>query len=236
MPLLGQAIVLAMKFDAVVANPPYMGGKGMNAALKGMINKSFPEGKLDIFAAFLLRCFLFGSKSSRIGLMTPFVWMFLNGYELLRKKLLETSSISSLVHPQYHTFFESAAVPICTFVLDKSGCEDVGRFFDLTEVYGADIQPVRLLSAINGHDVSYSYSKSPLSQRLPFVFFLQRNDDTGGDHPLVMNQLVTSYLVASWNVQCICMIRKSLRNGRGDCRRFPSCRSSRFRTKRKRDI
>ena len=34
MPLLGQAIVLAMQFDAVVANPPYMGSNGMNAVFK----------------------------------------------------------------------------------------------------------------------------------------------------------------------------------------------------------
>jgi tRNA1(Val) A37 N6-methylase TrmN6 len=30
LPLVQQAQVLAMQFDAVVANPPYMGSKGMN--------------------------------------------------------------------------------------------------------------------------------------------------------------------------------------------------------------
>jgi hypothetical protein len=34
LPLVQQAQVLGWKFDAVVANPPYMGGKGMNPALK----------------------------------------------------------------------------------------------------------------------------------------------------------------------------------------------------------
>ncbi|EPF5720045.1 BREX-1 system adenine-specific DNA-methyltransferase PglX [Vibrio cholerae] len=54
-----QAIVLATKYDVAVANPPYMGSKGMNAALKDFAKKSFPNSKSDLFAIFMERVFHF---------------------------------------------------------------------------------------------------------------------------------------------------------------------------------
>ena len=57
LPLVEQARVLGRKFDAVVANPPYMGGKGMNAALKGFAKATFPHSKADLFAMFIERGF-----------------------------------------------------------------------------------------------------------------------------------------------------------------------------------
>ncbi len=47
LPLVAQALVLGMQFDAVVANPPYMGGKRMNASLEGLRQGSIPMGRED---------------------------------------------------------------------------------------------------------------------------------------------------------------------------------------------
>ncbi|MDZ4187961.1 MAG: hypothetical protein U1D25_07640, partial [Hydrogenophaga sp.] len=45
-PLVQQAQVLAMQFDSVIANPPYMGGRnGMNDALKSFSEANYPSGK-----------------------------------------------------------------------------------------------------------------------------------------------------------------------------------------------
>ena len=63
MPLLGQAIVLAMKFDAVVANPPYMGGKGMNPAIKGFCQDQLFRTANRISLRCLLSAVLIGAKS-----------------------------------------------------------------------------------------------------------------------------------------------------------------------------
>ncbi|VFS22157.1 restriction enzyme, methylase subunit [Salmonella enterica subsp. enterica serovar Typhimurium] len=38
-PYIQQAWILAQRYDAVVANPPYMGGKGMNSELKEFAKK-----------------------------------------------------------------------------------------------------------------------------------------------------------------------------------------------------
>ena len=57
MPLVQQAKLLAKQYDAVIANPPYMGGKGMNTALKDFAKKKFPDSKSDLFAMFIERGF-----------------------------------------------------------------------------------------------------------------------------------------------------------------------------------
>lgn len=159
LPLVQQALVLGMQFDAVVANPPYMGGKSMTTAIKTYAAVEYKFGRADTFAMFMLRCQSLCVKSGRIGLMTPFVWMFLSSYEELRSDLIKNKSLVSLVQPQYHTFFESAAVPICTFIIDNSGLETNGSYYDLTDEYGAEIQAGRLLDAIKNPNVKYFYRR-----------------------------------------------------------------------------
>lgn len=178
-PLVAQARVLGMQFDAVVANPPYMGAKGMNPQLKDFAERNYKGGKADLFSMFILRIGLFGRRHSRIGLMTPFVWMFLNSYESIRTYLTKNSSITSLVRPEYHSFFESAFVPICSLVIDNSGLESNGNYFDLTKHYGADMQPEKLLQAIKDEKSldryivdCHEFSKIQTS---PIAYWLSRN-------------------------------------------------------------
>ena len=98
MPLLGQAIVLAMKFDAVVANPPYMGGKGMNGVLKEYAKSSFPDSKADLFAMFIERGFGWCKSTGFNSMVTMQSWMFISSYETMRKALLMKRTLSSMVH------------------------------------------------------------------------------------------------------------------------------------------
>lgn len=57
-PFIQQAWILAQRYDAVVANPPYMGSKGMNGELKEFAKNNFPDSKADLFAMFIERGFL----------------------------------------------------------------------------------------------------------------------------------------------------------------------------------
>ncbi|WP_258962635.1 BREX-1 system adenine-specific DNA-methyltransferase PglX, partial [Klebsiella pneumoniae] len=56
-PFIQQAWILAQRYDAVVANPPYMGSKGMNGELKEFAKNNFPDSKADLFAMFIERGF-----------------------------------------------------------------------------------------------------------------------------------------------------------------------------------
>ena len=98
LPLVQQAKILAKKYDAVIANPPYMGGKGMNAALKDFAKKQFPDSKSDLFAMFIERGFDWCKDSGFNSMVTMQSWMFLSSYEAMREKLLQDRTLSCMVH------------------------------------------------------------------------------------------------------------------------------------------
>ena len=156
--VLQQADYLSPKYHVVVANPPYMGGKGMNARLTAFIKVNFPDSNTDLFSCFVDRCFLISAPNASLGFMTPFTWMFLSSFEKLRQKMLTETHIASLVRPEYHSFYESAHVPICAFVLRKEPDEDrLGDFFDLNEFRGAELQPKLLKEGLSDPNCRYRY-------------------------------------------------------------------------------
>ena len=139
--LLLQAELLSKQYWVVVANPPYMGNKSLNEILRNFACQHYPDSKSDAFSMFIERFINMGFKNGLIGLMTPFTWMFLSSYEKLRKRILSENTITSLIRPEYHAFFDSAYVPICTFtLLNKSLPEYKGTFIDLNKFYGTDLQ------------------------------------------------------------------------------------------------
>ena len=50
--VLHQAEYLRQKYHVVVANPPYMGSKGMNGRLSSFAKDNYPDSKSDLFAMF----------------------------------------------------------------------------------------------------------------------------------------------------------------------------------------
>lgn len=98
LPLVQQAKLLAKQYDAVIANPPYMGGKGMNTALKDFAKKKFPDSKSDLFAMFIERGFAWCKNSGFNSMVTMQSWMFLSSYEMMREKLLQDRTLSCMVH------------------------------------------------------------------------------------------------------------------------------------------
>lgn len=98
LPFVQQANLLAKQYDAVIANPPYMGSKGMNAALKDFAKKKFPDSKSDLFAIFIERGFAWCKDSGFNSMVTMQSWMFLSSYEAMREKLLQYRTLSCMVH------------------------------------------------------------------------------------------------------------------------------------------
>ena len=158
---LNQADYLSPKYHVVVTNPPYMGGKGMNNELRVFAQNNYPKSKYDLFAMFIERLMGIVSKGGFIGLMTPFTWMFLSSYEKLRSLILSENTLTNLVRPEYHAFFESAYVPICGFTLfTRSQPEYKGAFIDLNKFYGADLQPIKTLEAIQNPNCEWFFLAS----------------------------------------------------------------------------
>ncbi|MFH0785303.1 MAG: BREX-1 system adenine-specific DNA-methyltransferase PglX [Pseudomonadota bacterium] len=95
---LRQADYLNPKYHVVIANPPYMGGKGMNGQLAAWLKTNFPESKADLMTCFMERASLLALKKAIWGMINLPSWMFLSSFEKMRSNLLSNSTISSLLH------------------------------------------------------------------------------------------------------------------------------------------
>lgn len=97
-PYIQQAWILAQRYDAVVANPPYMGGKGMNGELKEFAKKQFPDSKSDLFAMFMQHAFYLLKENGFNAQVNMQSWMFLSSYEALRVWLLDNKTFITMAH------------------------------------------------------------------------------------------------------------------------------------------
>lgn len=97
-PVVNQSILTAQRYDSVIANPPYMGSKGMNADLKAFAKKCFPNANTDLFSMFMDRAFSFLKKNGRNAQVNMQSWMFLSSYKGLRESLLSSKTIESMSH------------------------------------------------------------------------------------------------------------------------------------------
>lgn len=95
---LRMAEFLAPKYDVVVANPPYMGGKGMNAGMVELAKTAYPDSKSDLFAMFIERGFTLTRPEGFNAMVVMQSWMFLAAYEKLRSKLSDFGVIHTLCH------------------------------------------------------------------------------------------------------------------------------------------
>jgi len=159
-PLVEQARLLGGRYDCVVANPPYIGGKGMNPRLKKYLQDNYADVKSDVFAAFIVRDTLFAKPNGQLGFMSPFVWMFISSYEKLRGFLLDEKTITSLVQLEY-SGFDGATVPICTFTIANSHNPDLkGGYVRLSDFRGSENQAPKTRAAIANPDCGWFFRAS----------------------------------------------------------------------------
>ena len=135
-PLVQQAELLSAKYDAVVANPPYMGSKFYCAALKKFMNAFYKAGKADLYAAFTLRNVQFSKKLGHVGMITIPNWMFLSSFGQLRNTIFRSAPITSLVHNGRGVW--GSDFGSCSYVLMRSSpCGFNGRFLRLFDKQGS---------------------------------------------------------------------------------------------------
>jgi type II restriction/modification system DNA methylase subunit YeeA len=159
--LVRQARILGMQFDAVVANPPYMGGKYLTPQLKNYLKENYKGFEKDLFSAFMIRDLSLTKESGQLGFMSPFVWMFISSYEELRKHFIDNATLTSLIQLEY-SGFDGATVPICTFTLSKAHVSGLnGSYIRLSDFRGADQQGPKTLEAIQNPDCGWFYIAKP---------------------------------------------------------------------------
>jgi hypothetical protein len=155
--LVRQACILTAQYDTVVANPPYIGAKGMNPAVKMFARDYYPDSKNDLYTCFIKRSLALSNPAGRIGIVAPFGWMFLSSYEHFRLGLLREVGLSSLIQLEYNAF-EPACIPVATFTFMRRRVEGlVGSYIRLSDFKGHQNQAPRTKEAIKNPDCGWLY-------------------------------------------------------------------------------
>lgn len=153
------ATLLAKRYDAVAANPPYMGDAGFSSLLKARLTEQYSDFRSDLFAAFIARMRDLVVANGHLSAMTPFVWMSLQTYEPVRELLLTDCPLQSVVKPEYHAFFDSAFVPICAFATQRGVGDWNATVIDLSAFVGEDEQPKRTREALINRRCGYLFER-----------------------------------------------------------------------------
>lgn len=132
--LIIQQKIMTDRYDVVITNPPYMGGKGFDDKLKKYVEKNYKNTKSDLFAVFIEKCNEFTKKDRYTAMITMQSWMFLSSYEELRKIIIEKTSISNLIRIGFNSFPEmnSQIVHACAFILKYDTTIEKGIYFELS--------------------------------------------------------------------------------------------------------
>lgn len=161
LPLVQQAKLLDQQYDAVIANPPYMGNKYLNLNLKTYLKKNYQGYEKDLFSAFMMRNLYFSKPNGQLGFMSPMVWMFISSYENLRTYFIDQAIIYSLIQLEYNASGE-VRVPLCAFILSKQHIADfMGSYIRLTEFPGYDVQSIKTLEALKNPACGWFYTTKP---------------------------------------------------------------------------
>lgn len=134
--VLHMADYLSPRYTVVVANPPYMGSKGMNTRLSDWAKTNYPTSKSDLFAMFIERNLDLTVPGGAVAMITMQSWMFLSSYEALRSRLLNQHTILSMAHLGARAFDSIGGEVVSTtaFVVESSHKPDYrGAYIRLVE-------------------------------------------------------------------------------------------------------
>ena len=90
--------IASSKYDVVATNPPYLSGRKMNKRLAELLKDQYPEGKSDLYAAFILRCQELARQNGFVGMLTMHSFMFIGSYENMRDTLRQNVCVETLAH------------------------------------------------------------------------------------------------------------------------------------------
>jgi hypothetical protein len=136
-------------YDVVVTNPPYMSRRKMNNALAELLSDQYPEGKGDLYAAFIMRALELSTPTGFVGMLTMHSFMFISSYEALRNHITNQAAIQTLAHlgPGLFATGNPGTLQTTAFVLRRETetvrrTNNVGTYFRL--VHEPDAEAKRL--------------------------------------------------------------------------------------------
>lgn len=134
-PYIEVLLVLTQKYEAVAANPPYMGSGNMNDDLKKYINDNYSKSKADLFSVFMEVCMQICKPRALMGMINMHSWMFLSSFEALRKYFIEHYHFENMLHLGPRTFDELSGEVVQNAAFVMRNCKSVatGVYYRLVD-------------------------------------------------------------------------------------------------------
>ncbi|KDE62583.1 BREX-1 system adenine-specific DNA-methyltransferase PglX [Fusobacterium necrophorum] len=138
--IIRQYKIMIQKYDVVITNPPYMGGRGFSPKLKNYTEKNYKDSKSDLFSVFMEVCQGFTKKNRYTAMITMQSWMFLSSFETLRNHMITKTEIQSLNHLGARAFSELAGEVVQTvaWVQKHKIPEKKGKYIRLVDYNNAE--------------------------------------------------------------------------------------------------
>lgn len=131
--LVKQAQILSDKYDVMITNPPYIGISSMEEPVREYANTFYPNSKSDMFAMFMETGFV--KPNGFLAMINMHSWMFLSSFEKLRKNLINTQEIITMVHLGAHAFetIGGEVVQTTAFIIRNAAIAGNGVYFRLVD-------------------------------------------------------------------------------------------------------
>ena len=168
---LRQADYLSPKYHVVIANPPYMGSKGMNGRLAAWAKDNYPNSKSDLFAMFIERNLDLAQNHGAVAMITMQSWMFLSSFEALRARLLAQNTLLSMAHLGARAFDSIGGEVVSTtaFVLENSNRPEYeGSYLRLVAGNSEAEKDAAIRAAVGNTDCGWLFRSSAVDfQKIP---------------------------------------------------------------------
>lgn len=171
-----QISMLTKKYDVVVTNPPYMNSSVMPIELKKYIQKHYPDSKTDLCTAFME--FSNIKADGYLAMINQHSWMFLGSFENLRKKIIDSKQIYTMIHLGTRAFEEigGEVVQTTAFVLGNKKDKRDTIFIKLTDIPNAAEKEATYLKRISLNDYyKMDVTKMKEISSCPIAYWVSEN-------------------------------------------------------------
>ena len=195
--------LVQQRYDVVATNPPYLSGRKMNKRLATLIAEEYPDGKGDLYAAFIQRCSELLDPQGLMGMLTMHSYMFISHYEALRARLRGQITIQTMAHFGGGLFAvgNPGTLQTTAFIFEKTRDEkrrdaSVGVYFRLIKERDSEAKRVAFEAALaayrdgQSHFQVFTYKQSDFDKipGKPWAYWMTAGVSmTYSKYPLLTN-------------------------------------------------
>ena len=168
---------LSRRYDVVATNPPYMSSRTMGTNIKSYLFENYPQGKNDLYLAFILRCIDLCKRAGYVGMVTMNKWFYLQAFKEIRQIISNEYFLFLLVDLGSNSFNEISGevVKSALFIIRKEAHKQNSKLhaFRLNQIPTANLKKESLLNLCLRRRVNdiYSIPYGTIRKLPEFAFF-----------------------------------------------------------------